>query len=569
MKKPVTHLRNPISTIRSKRKLTRLLSVFLSVLLLHLFTGCSYYRVKGLPDSQQDTRITWIKKFNEAQKYIIVHQGGTELHLSNAYLEDARLLLSGTLDTISPRHSYKHTVEIGKGYRYKRKIQSPLNEVHIFVGPEVRLTPKAQVDIPISSIQKIGYSDTNAGRSVINVAGTVLGAFALLLIIVALTKSSCPFVYADNGAEFVFQGELYPGNIIENAQKTDYLRMPSLKDVNGTYTVSITNELQEVQHTDEVILEVVDHPAGVTVLMDPNGNVYSISKPLAPYRALADGKYDQTQAISHIDEAYAAFNSPEKNSEGTRNLDLWFDHQADQSRGKLVLRLKNTFWLDFAMQKFFQQMGSYYSTFQQEQQKSTQEKIYRWRADQDMPLSVYVDSGQGWALQHQVNAVGPMMYRDLVVPLDLAEVGDGPVKVRLKTGHQFWEIDRVAIDYTWDMELPKKALTPAEAIDNYGMDVSGKMERADKEYYIQKEIGDRVDIQFRSPPMQDESRTVFLRNKGYYIYKRSYNGEPDFDKLKQFRKPGHFTRFAQEQYNALFEALLSQNPEIVAQDETH
>ena len=560
---------NPISSLKSRSKLLRFLSFFLSVLVLHLFTGCTYYRVKGIPDSQQETQITWLKKFNQAQKYIVLHQGGTSLHLRNAYLDEANLQLKGTPEILAPEHSYTHRPEVGKGYRYKKKVHSPLNEVHLYLSQDLQLTMGEQIDIPIASIQSIGYSDTNTGRSVANVTGIVVGTLALLVIIVALTKDSCPFIYVDNGEEMVFQGELYPGNIIKNAQKTDFLRLPAIREINGQYTITITNELQEVQHTDEAVLEIVDHPKDVTVMMDPDGNLYSITDPIAPTRAVADEAHELTQAVTAADEFFAGFDTPMEHSEGTRSLDVWFDHEAENSSGKLLLRLKNTFWMDFALQTFFRQMGSYYPKFQKQQQKSTLEKAYQWREDQNMPLSVYVDTGKGWQLQQQVYAVGPMLYRDLVVPLDLEAVGDAPLKIRLKTGHKFWEIDYVGMDYTPNIEITKIELAPKYAVDNYGEEVAAKLAQPDDTYYIQSEVGDRVDIQYESPAMQDESRTVFLRNKGYYIYKRDYIGRPDFEELKKFRNPGHFTEYAEEQYHALIEAFMTQKSEIVAQDEAY
>ena len=148
-----------------------------------------------------------------------------------------------------------------------------------------------------------------------------------------------------------------------------------------------------------------------------------------------------------------------------------------------------------------------------------------------MPLSVYVDAGQGWELQHQVYAVGPMLYRDIVVPLDLEDIGDSPLKVRLKTGHKFWELDKVAMDYTPNIEMTKIAVTPNSAIDNYGKDVAELMAQRDQNYYVQSEVGDWVNLQYESPDMQDEARTVFIRNTGYYIYKRQYIGRPDFEEL--------------------------------------
>ena len=69
--------------------------------------------------------------------------------------------------------------------------------------------------------------------------------------------------------------------------------------------------------------------------------------------------------------------------------------------------------------------------------------------------------------------------------------------------------------------------------------------------------------------MQDEQRTVFLKNTGYYTYIREFSGEPDFGELRQFRNPGHFTRFSEDQFNALIEAIIAHKPELVNNDEAH
>ncbi|MDH3698463.1 MAG: hypothetical protein OEQ81_07340, partial [Flavobacteriaceae bacterium] len=296
---------------------------------------------------------------------------------------------------------------------------------------------------------------------------------------------------------------------------------------------------------------------------------YSITNPIEPYKAMADHKYDLTQALKSSDDLYAGFDTPMDASDGTRNLDVWFDHKAENTSGKLVLRLKNTFWMDYALQTFFRQFGSYYSKYQKQQQEISLEQAYQWREAQNMPLSVYVDTGKGWQLQEQVYAVGPMLYRDIVVPLDLEDVGEDELKVRLKTGHKFWEVDKVAIDYSPTIEMTKIAVAPHKAIDHLGNDVAEKMAERDQDYYVQEEVGNRVNIQYQSPPMEQEARTVFLRNTGYYIYKRAYVGRPDFKELKKFRKPGHFTQYAEGQYHTLIEALMAQKPEIVAQDEAY
>ncbi|MDX1314257.1 MAG: hypothetical protein R3356_02040, partial [Eudoraea sp.] len=476
-----------------------------------------------------------------------------------AKIDEGNMELTGM-----PERSYVDYPDLGKTKRYNKDWEhSPLNDVHLYINKDVQITPGEPLSLPMASIENIGYSEKNRSRSAANALGIVVGTLALITIIVALTKSSCPFVYVNDGEQLVFQGELYPGNIIENAQKTDYIRLPAIKETDGLYMLEITNELLEIQHTDEAVLQVVDHPEDVLVMMDTEGQIHSIKDPVSPMSAIADNSFDATKALSENDQIVAAFDSPKSNTDGTRSIELWFDHQAENTNGKIILSLKNSYWLDYAMGSFYKQFGDYYPTFQKDQQKTTLEEAYQWRSDQSLPLSVYLETGGEWKLQHTINAVGPMHFRDIVLPLDLEEVGDSPVKIKLETGFMFWEVDKVAMDYTENVSMIKKDLVPYTAIDNHGVDAADLLGARDKAYLTQQEVGDWVQIEYQSPPMQHESRTVFLKNTGYYTYKREFTGSPDFEELKKFRNPGHFTQYAEEQYNAIIRAIIAAKPELV------
>ncbi len=564
--KPPNPYPNPISFVKSSKRTTRVISVLLSLFLVNFLTGCSYFNVKGVGQDDQKSQLTWLQEFNQAEKYIVLHQPGASLHLQNAEIDEANYELKGIPVALPAEHTYKRPVEVGKGYRYKKQRQSPLNEVHLYLDNQITLTAGTPVSIPIASVEKMGYSEKDVVRGVFSGLGIVVGTLALISIIVALTKSSCPFIYADDGEGWAFQGEIYPGNTIENAQVPNYLKLPAIVEKDGFYAIQITNELLEVQHTDEAVLEVVDHPNSVTVAMDPKGTLHTIRDPRAPFRALADGRHDMTREVQAADEFLVAFNTPLQQSNNTRKVDLWFEHNAQQTSGKLVLSLKNSLWLDYVMGKFYEQFGDFFPQFQENQQNNPPEKSYKWRQDQSLPLSVYVDTGSGWELQHKVYAVGPLKFQEIALPVDLEGVGDAPLKVRLETGFMFWELDQVAIDYSDDVPLKKTRVLPYSATDNYQRDVGALLEKPDQKYLTQSEVGDWVEIRYQSPPRQAEVRTVFLRNKGFYTYKRDFEGSPDFAELKKFRNPGHFTSFSEAQFNALVRSILESQPEIVTSD---
>ena len=75
-------------------------------------------------------------------------------------------------------------------------------------------------------------------------------------------------------------------------------------------------------------------------------------------------------------------------------------------------------------------------------------------------------------------------------------------------------------------------------------------------------IGNEIEVIFESPESKDPSlneRTVFLKNRGYYIYIRDYDGIPDEKLLKSFEENEAFTQFAIDKY---FE-LISSEEELI------
>ncbi|HSR60271.1 MAG TPA: hypothetical protein VLL47_05920, partial [Robiginitalea sp.] len=76
---PSATRQNPISFLKSSQRTIRVFSVLLSVLIVNLFSGCSYYRVKDVSTAGQKSHVAWLQEFNDAQKFIVLHQPGVSL----------------------------------------------------------------------------------------------------------------------------------------------------------------------------------------------------------------------------------------------------------------------------------------------------------------------------------------------------------------------------------------------------------------------------------------------------------------------------------------------------------
>ena len=541
----------PLRFFITHKRFTSFLSIILTLSFLNFITGCSYYNVKSVTTTP-DTIASQIDSFAKTYKYVVIHSEMDIWNLSNLVVNEQEKTMSGIARPLGAKHVTKKPRESKKTHIYKDK--EVLNEVHFYTSTQNTVNYDQQVTIPFTEIKSISINDKNTGRTVLNVFLGTIGVLAVIAIIVALTKSSCPFIYVNDGGEFIFTGELYPGVLTANQQRDDYLLLPKVTDINNKYRIKITNELKEIQYTDFVQLIEVNHPNNIKVLLDQNGNLYTFSNIKTPVNVLVDNiKMDIGPAQIKDNNAYL-FDSKINASESTRNIELIFNKPQHTDKAKLFLTVKNSMWLDYVFGKFNEQFGTYYTQFQKDQQEASKEKSTKWMNEQNIPLSIYLKTNNGWELIDRIKTVGPMAFRDMAVPIDLRRVIGEEVTVKLETGFMFWEVDYVGIDFSEDLPLDIKYINPDEAIDGNNAIVTKSLSATDQNYFVQPNIGDEVIVNFKiNDPKPDSNRTFFLKNRGYYNYIRNYTGEPNFQKLKLFREAGAFTDFSKYEYEALMD----------------
>ena len=521
----------------------------LTVLLLILsVSGCSYYKAKKTdlanPPSNQE-----IEKLSPAERYVIIHSGDQMMHLSNVTIDEDSKELSGVLTQLNSRHRNIQPVH-NKTYRYKRSETDPLNEVHFYTSRTLDFSRTGEeVRIPFAILDSVSVNNPNAGKSVINVVGSTVGVLAVGFAVIALTKSSCPFIYIKDGEEFVFTGELYPGAITPNIQRDDYIPLRNFNPVGNDFIIKVTNELHEVQHTDLVELIKVKHPKDIQVLLDNTGNPHSFTDIRTPKKVFSESLSPGSENVLQQDGVPFMFDGKSPANDGSNNMIVEFSKPAGVKKAKLFLTAKNSFWLDYTFGKFNEQFGFYYNTFQKQQNETPGEESIKWSEEQNIPLSIYLKTSRGWSLVERVNTVGPLAYRDIVVPIDLMGSEGESVVLKFETGFMFWEIDRAGIDFSENIPMEKVVLKPSFAVNEKGENVTEMLKETDGIYLTQPEVGNAAVVTFRDEEShRDQESSLFLKNRGYYTYIRNYKGIPDFAELRTFKEKGRFSLFSKEQY---------------------
>jgi len=195
---------------------------------------------------------------------------------------------------------------------------------------------------------------------------------------VLMAKQSCPFIYSFNGEDFEFTGEIYSGAIHKPLERHDYLRLPSLKKTaKSEFLLKIANEIEERQHTNLAELYVYDHPQDLEVLVDKYGLAHTLEDIVSPVSAQNSMNESMLSSISTIDKKTYISSADYDSDKFMDEMHISFDKPDDVSTGKLVLRARNTFWLDYVMKEFSALFGNKFKKWQKKQSNAKAEDILK------------------------------------------------------------------------------------------------------------------------------------------------------------------------------------------------
>jgi hypothetical protein len=447
--------------------------------------------------------------------------------------------------------NYRTYLDDKKGkYRYKSSESAVLDELHMYTT--VSPPPFGQLaTFNMSDIAKIEVLERDKVRSTVNtllvVAGVTVGVFAVAGAVYAATKSSCPFVSAYDGENFVLQGETFGGSFYPSLAREDCLPLPALAAA-PELKLCISNELQERQYTDMALLRAIRHPAGSRIVCSPTGQLLAVSGETAVQSAWLNqtGKL-VTNLVRATDNLPCSFNDT---LQSVNRLYLNFDATTTGSGNRcLLLQLRSSYWSDYLYGQFASHFGSNYDSWRNQQAQRPASELIAWRSEQQIPLTISVKTAQGWRQVAQLPPIGPLMSREVAIPIDVPDL-PANAEVMLSTGFLFWEVDKASLATV----LPVSAesityLNPALAVDENGKDVLPALLHQDGIYLEQPAVGNRAYLTYTFGAYDaNAAYSFFLQTRGYYEPVRSYAGNMDTAFLLPFRTPGQFARYSLSHY---------------------
>ena len=535
----------------------RLSSVMLMLQLL--VSGCNhYYKATSTPLKSDAEKAAKIDSLRLTNRYFILRSGSEAFYMSHPILSADQKTLECNLETLSSFNK----LHLGNGrngnMRYKKGTPedlSVLNEVHFFILPD-NTAAVGKYTLALDKVQKIEVIEKDKKRTtnsyVLGSIGFTLGALAVVAIIVAATKSSCPFVSAYTNDEFVLQGEIYGGAIYPQMARHDYIPLKMSPLADGTLQLKISNELKERQYTDMAELMVITHDINSKIYADEKGNLYSIADPQAPVTAALSSHRNVLSAITKAGDNEILYLDDSSQTDAHNEVLMEFNKPASAAKGKLVLSLKNSYWLDMLYGELAKGFGTYYASYMEQQRSKPLAELLQWTKEQQMPMEVAVKTKQGWKIQTDITTIGPVANRTIVVPVDLP-AGETITAIKLSSGFMFWEIDYAAMDFSTDASFTVEKLSPQKATDELGKDVLSALQNEDGIYLEQPSIGNAATMVYKTGMVKDQSKTqtYILHAKGYYEHVRDFKNKPDLIFLNQFKKPNAFPVYGIKLYNKI------------------
>jgi len=409
-----------------------------------------------------------------------------------------------------------------------------------------------EIRVDLAQVSSVEMRELHGSRTTLKSVGLTAAIVGGVAILVAVLKTSCPFVYVDRGNGWELVGEAYAGSAFRSTQRDDLLPLPEVGDAD-TVRIRLRNEARETQYTDLAELVIVEHAPHLRALSTFDGKVVLVGDARSPASARERRGRDVTSNVSDRDEHLWVTDPQAVAAMDDQTLDDQLIAEfSTPSRGTPVLELVagNTAWLDLVFGRFFAAMGDRLPIYLARGNDSTAgPRIQRWREREGVDLIVELREGDSWQRVAVVPTVGPAALRHIAIPLPFDRTREsGSMMVRLRGGLGFWRIDRLSLSVQDDSEPTVRRLPASRALAAGARDQLAAISATDGHYDALSEMNESLEMTFSLPPRGDGlSRSAFLFTSGYYNVHQPVQSRWLPGTLKVIRdEPGALSRFGRD-----------------------
>ncbi len=376
--------------------------------------------------------------------------------------------------------------------------------------------------------------------------------------------TSCPFAYSFNGEQYVREAELFTGSIFRAAQRADCARLDHLAATDGRYQLAVTNERDETEYIDHLMLLAIDHPPESEIVPTFAGTLCAISHPIGPEVATDLTGGNVLDLVCATDEEVWISNpvgrNPEKSDHRRDGIVVQFRRPPATDSVTLVINVRNTVWGASLQNHIVQMLGTDADAWYDSLNSSpaAREALHRMMVLEGM-LAISLWDGTTWRASGHVWEVGPSVSKDVALRLSLRGTPGNMLRVRLESTAGLWMINSVRVDYSTPIQLLVTELACDRAVDQAGHDLRPKLSKADNDWHVMPATSDRADISFKVPhAVYGQARTLVLKSTGYYRIHSKGIVEPQPELVHRIlTEPGAFGQYSLRLFNEQFQMRLS------------
>ncbi|MEE9441872.1 MAG: hypothetical protein V3V99_04320 [candidate division Zixibacteria bacterium] len=385
---------------------------------------------------------------------------------------------------------------------------------------------------------------------------------------------SCPFVYSYDGVDYRIDSEPLATAIFETAQRDDWDNLRFLREVEGQYRIRVTNELDETQHIDQMMLYIIDCDEGQQAIPSYDGYISIINNPQPPISAVDFGGNEVLSMIETDDEKMwisSPFNfDPDDDSQIRNGIICEFNKPDNITEATMVFSLRNTYWSGHLLGKFLSlhghQIDEWYETINTSQDARNQ---FYGAVRRETMLQFDIWDGTTWRTHDFIPDVGIAVNKEVAIPINLENISGDNLKIKLESTVGIWAVNSVGVDFSDYEPYTPIEFRPRSAVDQDGNDITELLLHKDKKYYHMPTNDDRAEIVFDAWPLPEgKSRSILLKTNGYYNIKVSGQGEPSRELISNMlNEKGAFGKYSLRLLNKYLQNALLHKNTIEEKDE--
>ena len=401
---------------------------------------------------------------------------------------------------------------------------------------------------------------------------TTLGVLALAalttIVIVLLTKESCPFIYSWDGAQFVQDAEPLGGAISDGMRRTDNSRLEHLRAVDGLYRLLVRNEVAETQYLDHFQLRIVDHRPEYQVVSDTTGGLYLVGETVAPIFASDETGRDLLPFMIKRDSiawrSKLPVRAPATLPTERHHLTFKFLRPPGATKAQLLYNIGTPLWGSNMLREMLQLRGDGVDAWYEKlkERGAEYDHLYEFLNREELwRLKILIEENDSLALHGFIPGAGPLIVEDRMLQLDLSQVKGDTVTMHFNPPYGFWKIDHLALQFETLATPTDTRVILKSATDHKEQDITDRLRENDSEYHVMPEVGDWCELVFDAPPESvNTKRTIFLETSGYYLIHFDEVGPPRLQALKDFEEtPGAAVRYSFKKYMEFMRNWQSRN----------